>query len=375
MYPTLFKKDTTGAIRQWHVEQEGHRYRMVSGQVAGQLVASEWTEAKGKNIGRANATNGEDQAVNEIKAAYTKKKKEGYQESVELAHAKGVDYFEPMLAKKYEEYCNTEFPWNFDGKGAVFAQGKLDGIRCIGTWNRIHTRKGEPIPACFHVLRALENVPENMILDGELYNHDLKDNFNEIASLVRKTKGWEKHQEKISATIQYWVYDCFFLDAPELTFQERYNRLLVTLTAGVIDQNIVKILGADEVKSQAELDAHYEKVLGWGMEGQIVRLDTPYENKRTKSLLKRKEFQDEEFIIADVLEGIGNRSGMAGSLVLHLNDGRTFDSGIKGGRDHYRYLLAKRTEFIGKPATIRYFHYTPAGIPRFPVCVDIGRGD
>ena len=37
-----------------------------------------------------------------------------------------------------------------------------------------------------------------------------------------------------------------------------------------------------------------------------------YENKRTKQLLKRKEFQDAEFKIVEIVEGIGNRAGMAG---------------------------------------------------------------
>lgn len=371
----LFKQDTTGAMRQWSMEQQDENYRTVTGQVAGTLVVSEWTKATVKNVGASNEKSPFVQAQLEIIAAYKKKIKEGYRETHEEASLGDRGFFEPMLAKKYEDYCQAETPWlwNKDG-GGVFAQPKLDGIRCIVKDGKLQTRKGEPIPSCDHILKALGTIPYGVVLDGELYNHDLKDNFNEIASLVRKTKGFDKHLEAISNTIQYWIYDVFFDCAPDMKFSDRNAHLLILLSK-LNPGPSIKIVHTNRIDSQKELDDHYEMVLSWGMEGQIVRLDAPYENKRTKSLLKRKEFQDEEFIIQDVLEGIGNRSGMAGSLLLQLGDGRTFQSGIKGGRDHYRYLLAKRDQFIGKKTTIRYFHRTPDGIPRFPVSVDIDRKD
>lgn len=367
MQPTLYKKDSTGAIRQWKIEVHDSLtgYRMVSGQVGGALVASDWTACATTNAGKRHERGPVAQCEFEVSAAYVKKKKEGYHDSIELATVTEMHFFEPMLAKKYEDYP-IKFP--------IYEQPKLDGIRCLATNDRLHTRKGEPIPSCGHILKALAYLPAGIILDGELYNHDLKDNFNEIASLVRKTKGWEKHQDKIFSVIQYWVYDAFFIDEPELTFGERTERLREVVYP-FLDHYIVKLVGTCHVGSQAVLDDLYERALRAGFEGQIIRLNEPYENKRSSALLKRKEFQDEEFTILQIVEGIGNRSGMAGALKLDLGDGRTFQSGIKGGRDHYRYLLAKASEFVGQQATIRYFHRTPDGIPRFPVCVDIGRKD
>ena len=77
----------------------------------------------------------------------------------------------------------------------VVTQPKLDGIRCIiRKTNEVveaHTRNGKKIDAIPHILHSLEEFfKENpyAILDGELYNHDLRDNFNKITSLVRKQK-------------------------------------------------------------------------------------------------------------------------------------------------------------------------------------------
>lgn len=376
MYPILYKQDSTGSLRQWQMELNNEQYRTISGQVGGQLVTSEWTTATPKNVGASNQRSAAVQAQSEVDSAYKKKQKEGYRRTKEEAATGVRNFFEPMLAKKYEDYID-DLPWAPRAKKSLlaYAQPKLDGIRCLYVNGQLQTRKGEPIPACTHILEALKNVPPDVVLDGELYNHDLKDNFNEIASLVRKTKNIsDSDRALIKSTIQYWVYDSFYPKESELLFGERVPR-----TSGIVhqftDSRFTREVSTQQIASQAELDRHYEDVLSNGFEGQMVRLNGAYQNKRSINLLKRKEFQDEEFVILDVLEGLGNRSGMAGALLLQLEDGRTFQSGIKGGRDHYRYLLSKRDQFIGKHATIRYFHRTPDGIPRFPVCTDIGRTD
>ena len=94
-----------------------------------------------------------------------------------------------MLAQKYEDRKDgLVYP--------LYSQPKLDGIRCIVSWDDNNglvakTRNGKVIDAVPHILNSLElffiNDPD-AVLDGELYNHDLKDNFNKITSLVRKQK-------------------------------------------------------------------------------------------------------------------------------------------------------------------------------------------
>ena len=53
----------------------------------------------------------------------------------------------------------------------------------------------------------------------------------------------------------------------------------------------------------------------------------PYECKRTSSLLKIKEMQDEEFEIVDFKIGKGKYSGALGSITIKLDTGETVEVG------------------------------------------------
>ena len=58
-----------------------------------------------------------------------------------------------------------------------YSQPKLDGIRCVVDKNGMWTRAGKPINSCPHIFESLKKFIEdnpNMIIDGELYNHELK---------------------------------------------------------------------------------------------------------------------------------------------------------------------------------------------------------
>ena len=124
-----------------------------------------------------------------------------------------------------------------------------------------------------------------------------------------------------------------------------------------------------------DLDELYQTWTSDGYEGQMVRIDNAkYENKRSKSLLKRKDFKDEEFEVFAIEEGVGNRSAMAGRIVYKLPDGRTFGSGIKGNMDYFRELLRDADLYVGGQGTVKYFEMTPDGIPRFPVTIALHPG-
>jgi ATP-dependent DNA ligase len=105
----------------------------------------------------------------------------------------------------------------------------------------------------------------------------------------------------------------------------------------------------------------------------MIRIDAVYqEDKRSKYLIKRKEFLSEEFTVLEMTEGQGNWAGHIKQLVLQLPDGRKFGAGIRGTQE----VLSNLYKNGKKPdwATVRYFTPTPDGIPRFPVVVDWGYG-
>ena len=131
-----------------------------------------------------------------------------------------------------------------------------------------------------------------------------------------------------------------------------------------------KIVNTHRVDDQLELNRLYNKYLEQGYEGQMVRLDALYENKRSKSLLKRKEFVDAEFEILGVIEGNGNLTGKVGKLQFEIN-GKSFESAVNGDWEYIEHLWNSRDGLIGKKATVKYFELTEDGIPRFPKVIAI----
>lgn len=361
-YETLFKKTATGATQIWYMEQDKEKYRTTSGQIDGIKTTTDFTVCTGKNLGKKNETLPEDQAKLEIEAQYKKKLAQGnYKESIDDIYED--NFFKPMLANKYTEHPVTQYMLD---NNLVYSQPKYDGARCIVNKNGMFSRQGKPIVSAPHIFNTVKHIfneiPE-FILDGELYNHQLKDNFNEIISLIRKLKPTKEDLEASENMIQYHVYDFPMISK----FSSRFE-VGKTILQRYSIRNPVHLAKTDCVKSFEHLDELYGAYLLDGYEGQIIRIDkSGYENKRTNQLLKRKEFQDAEYNIVRIEEGLGNRSGMAGSIRYKLPDGREFSSGIKGGVDFYKQLLMETDSYIGGQGTVKFFQLTPDGIPRFPV--------
>lgn len=361
MKTTLYKKSTTGKTQEWTIELDNDKYRTISGYVDGAKTTTEWTECYGKNIGRANETSPSQQAELEVASTIQKKKDKGYCEEIE--NAGRAKHFEPMLAKEYE-VGKINFP--------VYSQPKLDGIRCIVTKDGMFSRNGKPLPNAPHIYKQLEGFCKEWRIhfDGELYNHEFKENFNKICSLAKITKPNPDTLAESERLLQYHIYDCYPIDTPDMKFIDRYE-ILNNVFDSLIDCQFIEQVNTLEAKNKHDLDMFYEIHVRVGYEGQMIRYNTPYENKRSKNLLKRKEFQDSEFEILDIVEGEGNRSGMAGYMVFETDNQQRFKSNIKGDWDYLRGLLENREFYIGQTATIKYFNLTPDGIPRFPFVIAI----
>lgn len=357
-FQTLYKRTAIGAVQIWFMEIDGCRYRSISGQIDGKKVTTEWTTAKPKNEGRTNATTAEEQAVAEVNAEYKKKLKRDYHKSLDAIDTQMR--FKPMLADKWGDR-KAKVTDDY-----VHMQPKLDGIRCIAKADGLWTRNGECILGAPHIheqLKPLFDKMPDLIIDGELYNHEYKDDFNAIVSCVKKTKPTEDDLKLSAERIQYWIYD-MPSDAP---FSERHKIVQNIIDIGLVGvtRNSIVIVPTDYVHKD-DVDSTAAIYIEAGYEGAMIRLPGKYENKRSKTLLKWKEFQDEEFPIVDIQEGDGNRSGMAARVVLALPDGRHFSSGIIGNVEYCKRLLAEKDNVIGKMATIVFQHYTPDGVPRFP---------
>ena len=358
---TIYKKTKTGATQEWTIEVEGNKYRSHSGQVGGQITTNEWTVCFGKNVGRANSTTDSEQAMAEAVAKRTKKLESGYFEDVNNINEQ--QYFEPMLAAKWEDYKDKiQYP--------IYSQPKLDGIRCIVTKDGMFSRNGKPIVSAPHIRKALDKLfkhEPDLILDGELYADKFANDFNKIVSLVKRTKPTAKDLMDSEKQIEYHVYDVPSVDE---TFTGRWREL----DELALDfPNCVRKVETHIITEEFYITDWYENYIERGYEGQMLRLDSKYENKRSKSLLKHKTFVDEEYTILDICEGEGNRTGTAGYMVFETAEGKPFKSNVKGTWDETAEMLKSKKKLIGKQATIKYFNLTPDGIPRFPFVINIDR--
>ena len=368
--PMLYKKRSDGGTQEWHIEVEGSAFRVTSGKQDGKKVTAKWTYCQGKNLGKANETTDEEQAQLEAQAKWQKKLDGEYTDSID--NVGELTYVKPMLAKKWEDYEDKiGFP--------VYAQPKLDGIRCIATKDGLKSRTGKDIVAVPHIFESLQEFFEeypDVVLDGELYCDKFDNDFNAICSIVRKSARLTEEDFEKAKVIEYHVYD---IVDNTMCFRERTDFIKLNFGCESEFQTGDLIYGEGHVvpvetlfvTGKEMLDELYGQWQERGYEGQMIRLNVPYENKRSKSLLKRKEFQDNEYEILGVEEGSGNRSGTVGYFNFVTPEGVAFKSNIKGNFEYLTELLENRESLIGKQATIKYFRLTPDGVPRFPYVVAI----
>jgi len=353
----IYKRDVAGGTRVWWAEvgeneNEGY-WRTHSGTLNGEILTTEWKYAEAKR-----QPNSLQQAIFNAKAEMTKKLKVDYRESLDDIDDTRNSVIRPMLANEYVGWV-----------GPCFAQPKLDGMRCLankdGLWSRLNNR----IISTPHIEGALKEFFRyypDMVLDGELYNHDLSDNFNMIMSLCKKTKPSFEDLEKSAKLIQYWVYDMYNMGFIIWKFSDRFKFLQSILFELYPNKSIMQV-PTSFIQTEEDLNLDYITLLEHGFEGQIIRLNVPYEQKRTSNLLKRKDFVDQEFELIAIEEGQGQWSGLAKRAICALPDGRQFAAGISGTQDFCNELLQTRYKY--KAVTVKYHALTPDGIPRFPIAV------
>ena len=361
-YPVMFKRNTNGSINQWQIVVDGDCFYTIEGIKDGNLTTSKPTVCVGKNVGRANQTTDNEQATSEAESKIQKKMDKGYTENIKKVDTCKTT-FTPMLAHKYNDYKDSiKFP--------VLASAKIDGLRYIARQDGGWTRNGKPYVSVPHIQTILKPVFDkhpDWIIDGEIYSEEVP--FEEIVSLVKKSKPDVKDLADSEKKCKLYIFDGVVDDVNE-AFESRFSK---------IQDEILKLVGKDThlkfvpnrvIATHDDLMTLHDEFVAQGWEGIMVRkMGSVYENKRSKNLLKYKSFDDAEFKIVDILEGIGSRAGMAGKIVVDMGKGVLCESGIKGGEIFYTELLKKKKQLIGKLVTVRYQGFTESGKMRFPVAV------
>lgn len=373
-FPCLYGEASTGKVKQWtiHVHEEDNCgvLSIEHGYEGGKLQTIQKVIREGKNLGKKNATTAVQQAVQEARSQWLKKKESGYlersspsthdekeeEEDVEQGQGqgrgKGQDATVPsvMLAHDYHKRGkDIQFP--------CYVQPKLDGTRCVAISQKgLFSRNKKAYPHLEHIRRELDRLPPSIILDGELYSDELT--FQEIVGLVKSET--VKDEEK-QLKIKLHVYDVIC----PLPYQERRVNLNHLLRRHRF-QNIVPVLTevCQDVSMMKEKHAEY---IAQGYEGIMLRnVKGEYRGVRCVDLQKYKEFFDKEYEVVGFQEGQGLEVGCV-LWTCQTESGARFSCRPRGSREDRQQLFMDGDSYIGKMLTVRYQEETDDGLPRFPV--------
>jgi DNA ligase-1 len=379
---TLYKRDKKGKLMEWSIAHNDISYWTQSGDVGGKLTMTAPTFVEQKNIGKANETSLQEQVEKEVAAKIKYQLEHGY--SYEIPD--NEKQFEVSLAGKYDDRIaknKLDFPY--------IVEPKLDGIRCYISKDAngnifMKSRAHKEFISCPHIKEDIfiqkffEAYPD-AILDGELYNHDLKEDFNKIVSLVKKTKPKFHDLEESAELVEYHCFDSYYPSEPELTYKERKERV-VALASNIENFYLgcIEIVGAHykltneqtfvEAYNEEEVETLIKNITSDGYEGIMLKKDVPYFFGRSNDMLKYKKFFDEEYEIVDFEEGNGNLKGIAAAVICTVKNGTLFKAGVTGTQEYAAELFANKEKYVGKLATIKYQALTPikegkGGVPRF----------
>jgi len=364
----LYKMDSKGKIRVLNVyhgcDERGWFYEQEHGLHGGKLQHSR-TYVEGKNIGRANATTDEQQAEKEAEAKWKQKRdRSGYSETIPEDKP-----LMPMLAQSHDKHGHKiKYP--------AFVQPKLDGIRCFihadGENVKLVSRTGKEFTSLGHIADAVRELVSVMgksvgsfILDGELYNHEFKDDFQGLVSAIKRDKPSEN-----THLVQFHCYDYV---AEGRDFEDRIVELQ-HMDQWLEDIDAIQIVPTFGVE---DLDEVVEQNASWledGYEGSMIRnAKGGYQpNRRSPDLQKYKSFKDQEFEIVGAYQNKGKMENQC-TFLCKTEDGTEFGvkpMGTEAQREQY-WIDFQAGKLTGKMLTVKFFEWTTSEnpVPRFPVGV------
>ena len=388
MITYLLGKASTGKFRfaivesdeQWHEPEHGYIIQRSYGQVGGKTTLSPTIiidKTKQKRTWK-------EQLALQYNSEVKKFKDKGYIEVDKHPNNYSLDNLEeifgdvktnqygvikPQLAKQSEKVTNPKI---YNKKWMI--SRKLDGVKALFYYKdgEIHTasRGGENYDAATTHLRTNPELlyffsrNPNVILDGELFKRGKS--LQQISGAARMEKNaydcdW----------LEYWVYDCYFIDKPEMAAIDRYVFLLENssffLYSGINndkENEPIKILIHDTVEGWDNMiQAHNQYVLE-GFEGAcITDPDKPYKpGSRGNQLIKIKQYKSEDFKV------VGYELGLRGSedmtFICELEDGRTFKAMPVGDREtKAEYVENFEKKYLGHKVECTFFNYSDEGKP------------
>lgn len=360
-FPTLYGRDRKGAVLEWNVTAVDDLVVTAHGKLGGRKAINK-TRSAPTNVGRANARNADEQAIFEAQAAWTKKVKEGYCESVDKARSTKI--YLPMLA---HPMVSAKTKREIDWSNAQYAQPKLNGLRCLATIQpdgsvSMMSRQGTPWTILGHIEEQLKLIGRpGDIFDGEIYQHGIP---------LQTLNSWVKRMQPNTLLLDYHLYDMPACQGQEDgVWEDRHAELQRRLARypDVVCRKALQAVPTRLVRDEAEIKAFFSEVITEGYEGLIIRCGgRRYEfNERTDSLLKWKKFIDAEFKIVDVLPREYNaKMTICDKFVCQTADGKNFEVVPRGTMETRAAYWEDRAIYVGRKLVVRFLEYSNAGIPQ-----------
>lgn len=381
-FPELNGEATTGKTKMWSIKVTERNtgsntvgvIETTHGYVDGKKQVNEKIIAEGKNIGKKNETTPLQQAINEARSSWVKKKESGYApvgvtdcnddaESVDSEvkgasgnKSKGIDEDvpSPMLAHDYNKRGKSiKFP--------CYVQRKYDGTRCVGMPGKgLFSRNRKSYPHMKHIVAEINKLPPTIILDGELYSDTLT--FQEIVGLVKRETLKTGDEEK-QLQIKFHIYDII----TDMPYEQRYVNLMMLFKRHKF--KYLALVKTDVCESEDKMKEMHAQYVAEGFEGLMLRNKTgAYKNARSVDLQKYKCFETEEFEIIDYKEGEGQEEGCV-IWICKTTEDKTFSCRPCGTREERSEMYQNGDDYIGKMLSVKFQEWTDEKIPRFPIAL------
>ena len=391
-FPALYGEAANGKMKIWSIRvYEKDALSVIESEYGfedGKKQMQQKYITEGKNIGKKNETTPLQQAINEARATWIKKRESGYAPrdvadvapteetgdekdgslppspeltSRDKGKASDLSVPFPMLAQTYEDRKhNMTWP--------CYVQPKLDGVRCLGIPGKgMFSRQRKPFKTLAHIQAEVDLFPGHWILDGELYSDTLT--FQEIVGIVKKEKPSKEEAEK-QAQIKYHVYDVLLPD----NFKTRYVNLALRIRR--MSLHTIQLVDTAVCEKEEDMMEKHGKYVAEGYEGIMLRnsaglyRQAPSASIRSVDLQKYKQFKDGEFKIVGFTEGASAEEGCV-IWVCATEDGHEFNCRPRGTREERMELFEAGEDYVGKMLSVRYQELTDDGVPRFPVGIAV----
>ena len=281
------------------------------------------------------------------------------------ADAKLVNKCIPGLIHTFDVMLGTSIEKvKLKGDERIFISQKLNGTRCAFVGDKCMTRQGKEYIGLQHIIEDLQElVGTNMFVDGELVYKN-KEGLSDSEAFQKGT-GIAMSKDEDKSDLKLIVFDMFPLDEfwsgqSKETYSERLLNYILPLRNKVVSNHFENVSvvpmfynGYDHAEIWNWLDYSENN----DMEGVIINLDTPYECKRSKNLIKVKKFYTYDLAVIDVEEGDGRNKGTLGALVVKYKN-NTVNVGSGFTDEERKNFWENREDIIGRVIEVKYKEIT-----------------